>query len=965
MKAAEALVYGKRLVVSSVAALSEYSQKYNSVLRFDSENILSLVEALQNSWMLPEPEQNSELVFFKHTEIIARKFDDRSDELYRLPFSDSVNVEFSFVAKGAKSKQTEWTHVNVVDVNKVSVRAESNSKVADKKIILKLRCFNDNGQEIDPVKGSAYFSEKYKWFRYVRVFEKGEVSSKFSVDLTIPENMASIAFCFVALDDIKFNGFSVSLKKELKASSVGVELQNPYEKVFDYLHGGLEKKALQAKAIIYGDVSPNVLDGSSIWLTSVTNIISSTRSTILLLKDNVKNSKVVSNIERHYALTVIEPKDIGFNAPLGQQDAAEAISLIYSQCPQVTALITRGVDIGYEIQKRKEFTGVFYPYVTDFYEISENGFSLVDPKVEKLKEIILNAKSIFYQTDEIHKKIENIVGYRVDGAKLPPSIPDNLAQDVGVNKKDRDGTINIGYAGKVQPRWGVEELIEEVEKQISRGRKIKLHIATGKIHGRGKDGAAFVKRIRSLLQKDFVQVHDSLSREAAISLMKKMDLVWCYRDPHLEDSTLELSTKLVETAALGKPCVVYGSKINKRFMGENYPFFVRSPSEISHLIESFELLLAENGDILSKLASKVNREFTFSSLQDSISAKLDEDSCSSLLGKKVVVSGHDLKFIQPYVTHLRRSGAKVVIDPWQWGEHVSLRLSEHYSSWGDYIFCEWGLANAVWHSKNKKEGKKLFIRIHAQEVRKKAAKFGRAIDVTKVDKFIFVSPVIRQQALKMFGWNEFKAETIPNAVKENRFYDPGCEVKPVLGMVGIVPTTKRLDRALDLLAALNHRGWQAKLYCKGHRPEELPFMRAPGRMQELEYYENLYKRIESDPNLNNSVFFDGWGNDVEQWYNKVSFILSPSDNESFHYALADGVMAGCIPLVWPWEGALETYSSGWIIEDTNAALSYIESHLKSSAEKLRRYREQNNSLISSRYSDSFVYYKLNECMGFV
>lgn len=114
------------------------------------------------------------------------------------------------------------------------------------------------------------------------------------------------------------------------------------------------------------------------------------------------------------------------------------------------------------------------------------------------------------------------------------------------------------------------------------------------------------------------------------------------------------------------------------------------------------------------------------------------------------------------------------------GGQVSQSISEHYAEWADYIFCEWGLANAVWHSKNKKEGKKLFIRIHAQEVRKKAEKFGHAINVSNINKFIFVSPLIRKQALEMFGWDEDKTEIIPNAVKENRFYDPNREVKPIL-----------------------------------------------------------------------------------------------------------------------------------------------------------------------------------------
>lgn len=883
--------------------------------------------------------------------------------VFQLPFSETLNVDFSLVSEEVKKKKTPWTHVNVVGVDKISIRAESKPRIADKKIILRVRCFNSNGQEVEPVKGAAYFSEAYKWFRYVTVFEQGGGDLQSSVDIPVSDAIASVGLSFVNLGDVKTESFKASLTKDVKVMSGEVDAKKRHEDVFGYLHSAPAKRALQAKAVIYGDVSPNVLDGSSIWLTSVTNIVSSTRPTVLLLKDNVKSPKVVSNIERHDDLTVIEPRDIGFNAPLDQQAAAEALSLIHSHCPQVTALITRGVDLGYEIQKRKEFTGIFYPYLTDFYEVTEQGFSLVETKVEKLKEIVLNARSVLFQTEEIHKKIEEVVGYEVDGAKLPPSIPDKIVNRSDGREKTRDDIIHIGYAGKVQPRWGVEELIEEVESQVAQGRNIKLHIATGKIHGRGKEGNAFVQRIRRLFKKEFVQLHDSLSREAAISLMAQMDLVWCYRDPHLEDSTLELSTKLVETAALGKPCVVYGSEINKQFLGEDYPFFVNGPSEVSQIIENFEFLAEKSKDILQGLASKVGKGFTFSALKERISAKLDEGNEDSLLGKKIVVSGHDLKFIYSYITHLRRHGAEVAIDPWEWGAHVSLRLSEHYSNWGDYIFCEWGLANTVWHSKNKKEGKKLFVRIHAQEVRKKAAKFGRAIDAAGVDKFVFVSSLIRQQALEMFGWNDEKTELIPNGVKENRFYDPTREIKPILGIVGIVPTTKRLDRALDLLAALNERGWGAKLYCKGHRPEDLPFMLAPGRRQELAYYEELYKRVENDPNLNGYVFFDGWGNDVEQWYQKVSFILSPSDNESFHYALADGIMAGCLPLLWPWEGASATYSPNWLVDNIDAAVSYVEKYLKSSAKDLSFDKTENSSLIFSRYAESIVFSRLNKVIG--
>lgn len=714
-----------------------------------------------------------------------------------------LNTKFNSFYENTSVEKTDWYSSAVLGKESIEIRVSSNNLIKEKKIIVKIVFFNEENCEVEPSVGSLHHSDLYGWFKYLSVYQGDLEDAVSAVNISIPEKAKSIKICLINFGRVDVSGLRAKIvlhEKSLMKSDADLE-----KSVFDFIAENTKHQVLRTKALIYGDVSPNVLDGSSIWLTSIANIVSSSRETILLLKDDLKTDKVIANLNQNNNLCVIQPKDIGFNGPLNQKTAAKALSMLHSHCPQVTALITRGVDLGYEIQKRKEFTGIFYPYLTDFYEVGSQGFKLIDAKVKKLKEIVLNARSVLFQTEEIRNKIEDIVGYEVDGMRLPPTIPENI-HTFSENIQKSDDFIDIGYAGKVQLRWGVVELIEEVEKQIARGKKIRLHIATGKIYGKGKEGAEFVKKINKFLEKDFIKVYKDLSREKALSFISTMDLVWCYRDPNLENSTLELSTKLVETAALGKPCVVYASTINKNFLGKDYPFLIENPEDISNIIEGLGNSKNQVEEKLKVLANEITKNYTFSSLQGPINEKLDKDNNESLKNKKIVISGHDLKFIYCYVTHLRRQGAEVGIDPWEWGGQVSQSISEHYAEWADYIFCEWGLANAVWHSKNKKEGKKLFIRIHAQEVRKKAEKFGHAINVSNINKFIFVSPLIRKQALEMFGWDEDKTEIIPNAVKENRFYDPNREVKPILGMVGIVPTTKRLDRALDLLAALNERG---------------------------------------------------------------------------------------------------------------------------------------------------------------
>lgn len=62
MKAAEALAYGKRLVVSDVAPLAEYTDHFDGVVSFEAGSAASLATALQGSLKLPVPKPNAELL---------------------------------------------------------------------------------------------------------------------------------------------------------------------------------------------------------------------------------------------------------------------------------------------------------------------------------------------------------------------------------------------------------------------------------------------------------------------------------------------------------------------------------------------------------------------------------------------------------------------------------------------------------------------------------------------------------------------------------------------------------------------------------------------------------------------------------------------------------------------------------------------------------------------------------------
>jgi len=104
-------------------------------------------------------------------------------------------------------------------------------------------------------------------------------------------------------------------------------------------------------------------------------------------------------------------------------------------------------------------------------------------------------------------------------------------------------------------------------------------------------------------------------------------------------------------------------------------------------------------------------------------------------------------------------------------------------------------------------------------------------------------------------------------------------------------------------------------------PEDFPWMKK--RTEELAFYEAQYKRIAESELLKGAVTFDGHGNDMDTWFTKVGYIVSTSDFEGSHQAVAEGMASGCIPLILPWEGADELYPEEYVFKNTDGMVSKV------------------------------------------
>lgn len=320
--------------------------------------------------------------------------------------------------------------------------------------------------------------------------------------------------------------------------------------------------------------------------------------------------------------------------------------------------------------------------------------------------------------------------------------------------------------------------------------------------------------------------------------------------------------------------------------------------------------------------------------------------------KKILISiDGKSHFIDEIVEKLKEE-YEITLDEWD-NKNCDLRIK--YLGEYDIIFCEWCGNNAIWYSNNKKQNQKLIIRLHRWELY--AIHFFKT-NWKNVDKIIFISPYIQEQAIIRYseyynlnkdnfdekyyienndeffnkneiitdGWvhfndyikrtfgkipnfkcitnpnfidYEFKNKTvlINNYIKKSIFInnDKYSDSKYNIGLIGFVPKLKRADIAIEILNYLVKYDKNYKLFMIGINLKDIPWLSK--NKLEINYYNNINKLIHKY-GLEKNVIFENFNKDINLWFKNIGYILSTSDIEGCHHSLAEGMGCGTIPLLF-------------------------------------------------------------------
>jgi len=674
---------------------------------------------------------------------------------------------------------------------------------------------------------------------------------------------------------------------------------------------------LTSRALVYGDIDLNLIDGSAIWLQSVTQALARAGCAVtLVLKAPVRTSRLIAPLLAEPGVTVRRPVEEHLiegpegPGPVRAPAAAELLARLDAEQPH-DLVVLRGRALTAAVARSEAFAGRLWPYLTD---VPQSVPGLTSQAADELGMIASAARYLLCQTEELRCFLEGSIPAACGKCVL---LPPMLADIPAARGADAAGTpLRLVYTGKFAPRWNTLEMTELPGLLSARGVASELHMAGDKIHD---DATGYQQRMRAALDTGGVTWHGGHSREEAMRLAASCDIGLSWRHPAL-DASLELSTKVLEFGALGLPVILNRTPIHEALLGADYPLFAASLADVA---DAAAAAAADPGlyRLAANRAGRAAEQFTLDRAAERLRGYLaaavparrarrastgESDPDRRL---RVVVAGHDLKFFTPLLGYLRlQPDLEIRVDQWAaLGKHDAA-ASRELAAWADVVVCEWCGPNAVWYSRHKRRGSRLLVRLHRFEL---TSPYPGQLKIGSVNQVVCVSKHYARLCRERTGWPETKVVAVPNALDVAQLDRPKLDgARFHLGLVGMVPSRKRLDLALDVLEELRREDDRYLLFVKSGMPWEHWWVwQNPA---EREHYADALRRVQRSPLLRGAVVFDDAGPDVAAWLRRVGFVLSTSDDESFHVAPAEGMASRAVPVLRHWPGAETIYDMRWI-----------------------------------------------------
>lgn len=673
---------------------------------------------------------------------------------------------------------------------------------------------------------------------------------------------------------------------------------------------------MKNKILVYGDCNLNIIDGSSIWVTSLVRLLATDKNNVvdLLLKTEINNDVLIRSVQNIENVKILN--SYGYIKKYKEVDSSNISRIIdkIDEYRDYSCIVVRGLSVVKALMNSKVKTKII-PYLTDFCHDKEK---ITSDEVYDLKNIYDTTECSLVQTKQMMEYLKGIL--KVDGKKYYILTPMVFEKEKILNKpKDEKSIV---YAGKFAKNWNILELIEIMDKLYKIDPEITLHVVGNKFNRDLADKQTREFILSKLKNSPNIIYYGGLPREETLKVVERCKLGYNFRSIEIDnDNSLELSTKLLEYCSNEIPTVLRRTKMYEELLGTDYPLFVDSVDEsvkyISNIFKNEDKYLEIQEIIREKF-----KEYDIQKIYENIKPAIYKYPMKKM---RLLISGHDLKFIKELFPYFEKEYDLTVQELSEYME-LNFKQSRELLKSIDIIWCEWLLLSARWYSQNIYPHQKLFIRAHRFEKNKK---YGYGVNYEKVTKVITVSYYYYEEFINKFNIPRNKITVINNYVNTQKYEkEKNDGYKYNIALIGALPSRKGLDRAIDVLIKLREKDKKYKLFVPGKRPEEMAnTWNVP---EEKKYYLNVYKKIK-DNNLEKDVIFNGWI-EIPEFLKNIGYTLSVSDSkepESFHLAPLETMASSGIGLALNWEGIEYIYPDYCIFNDINHIAEAIDKYTKS------------------------------------
>ena len=338
---------------------------------------------------------------------------------------------------------------------------------------------------------------------------------------------------------------------------------------------------------VYADINPNTIDGSSIWLASVAEILGRRPgiSVTLFLKAPLQRTLLLEPLLKFAdSLRIVEP-EIPEGSKLSLAHAVEAIGQADARKP-FDAVILRGRRLCLDAASTL-WAGKVWAYLTD---IPQTLSAWTNQDLDDLRKVARSCRWLLCQTQALAEHLAAVAPDLHPRLRLlPPAVP---VRSIAATSSPKEGPFRFVYAGKFAQAWGVEEMLVAHDHVRQFDPSAECHVYGDKFQV-SREAPGFVPAMRKALgSRPGVVWHGAASRDQVLQALPGMHAAWAFRHASLESATLELSTKLLEYAAAGVPPVCARNQVNESLLGADYPYFADTQEEASRQL----LRLARAGE---------------------------------------------------------------------------------------------------------------------------------------------------------------------------------------------------------------------------------------------------------------------------------------------------------------------------------------------------------------------------------